>query len=291
MRHAQMDNWNEIRTAAYVARLGTISAASAALGVHRATVTRHVDALEALLGARLFQRHARGFTPTELGQELLRIADATDIQFGELHRIARGAADDVSGTVTVTALDVLVPFVLPMLAKVQAEHPALTVDLVSSDRVLKLEYGEAALAFRIGRKPDHPDNVVIKAGTIEIGLYAAPAYAEAFGIPNSPDDYAAHRFVGPDDETPRTPYFEWLKEALPLNAMTFRSNNVASSFEAVKAGLGIGFLPRQVAEVMDCQAIRDPEPDWNEDIWAVTHMDLHRSSKVQALLKGIRPKR
>ena len=123
------------------------------------------------------------------------------------------------------------------------------------------------------------------------GSMPYPAYAEAFGIPNSPDDYAAHRFVGPDDETPRTPYFEWLKEALPLNAMTFRSNNVASSFEAVKAGLGIGFLPRQVAEVMDCQAIRDPEPDWNEDIWAVTHMDLHRSSKVQALLKGIRPKR
>lgn len=283
-----MDDWNEIRTAAYVARLGTISAASAALGVHRATVTRHVDALERLLGARLFQRHARGFTPTELGQELLRIADATDTQFGELQRLARGAADDVSGTVTVTALDVLVPFVLPMLARVQAEYPALNIDLVSSDRVLKLEYGEAALAFRIGRKPDHPDNVVIKAGTIEIGLYAAPAYVQAFGIPNSPDDYAAHRFVGADDEAPRTPYFEWLKEALPLNAITFRTNNVASSFEAVKAGLGIGFLPRKVADVMDCHVVRDPAPDWHEDIWAVTHMDLHRSSKVQALLSGIR---
>ncbi|MBM7069873.1 LysR family transcriptional regulator [Actibacterium sp. 188UL27-1] len=285
-----MDNWNEIRTAAYVARLGTISAASTALGVHRATVTRHVDALEALLGARLFQRHARGFTPTELGQELLRIADATDIQFGELHRIARGTADDVSGTVTVTSLDVLVPFVLPMLARVQAEHPALTVDLVSSDRVLKLEYGEAALAFRIGRKPDHPDNVVIKAGTIEIGLYAAPAYAEVFGLPESADDYAAHRFVGPDDETPRTPYFEWLKEALPLDAMTFRSNNVASSFEAVKAGLGIGFLPKHVAKATGCQVICDPVSDWHEDVWAVTHVDLHRSSKVQALLSGIRQK-
>lgn len=285
-----MDNWNELRTAAYVARLGTISAASAALGVHRATVTRHVDALEASLGARLFQRHARGFTPTELGHELLRIAEATDIQFGELHRIARGAADDVSGTVTVTALDVLVPFVLPMLAMVQAENPALIVDLVSSDRVLKLEYGEAALAFRIGQKPDHPDNVVIKAGTIEIGLYSAPAYAEAFGLPNSPDEYAAHRFVGPDDGTPRTPYFEWLKQAVPLDAMTFRSNNVASSFEAVKSGLGIGFLPRRVAEALDCQAICDPAPDWQEDIWAVTHIDLHRSSKVQALLSGIRRK-
>ncbi len=76
-----MENWNEIRTAAQVARSGTISAAADVLGVHRATVNRHIDALESALGAKLFQRHARGFTPTELGRELLRVADATGEQF------------------------------------------------------------------------------------------------------------------------------------------------------------------------------------------------------------------
>ena len=66
-----MTNWDEIRTAFHVARLGTVSAAAEALGVHHATVIRHVDALEARLGARLFQRHARGYTPTEAGRDLL----------------------------------------------------------------------------------------------------------------------------------------------------------------------------------------------------------------------------
>ncbi|MEO1636831.1 MAG: LysR family transcriptional regulator, partial [Cyanobacteria bacterium J06631_9] len=62
-----MDNWNEIRTAYQVARLGTISAAAETLGVHRSTVIRHIDALEAQLGEKVFLRHSRGYTPTEVG--------------------------------------------------------------------------------------------------------------------------------------------------------------------------------------------------------------------------------
>lgn len=283
-----MDNWNEIRTAAHVARLGTISAAAAALGVHRITVTRHIDALEDILGAKLFQRHARGFTPTELGEALLRIADVTDAQFGELHRLARGASDEIDGTIVITALDVLVPFVLPIIGDVQTRHPKLTVDLVSSDRVLKLEYGEAALAFRIGAKPDHPDNVVIPAMMIEMGLYVAPAYVHRHGVPEFEEHFAQHRFIGPDQDAPRPPYFNWLEEHVPSTSICLRSNNVASTFEAVKAGLGIGFLPAKTAKAIDCVQVVVPDPSWHETIWAVTHMDLHRSSKVQSVLAVIR---
>ncbi len=58
-----MKHWSEVRSAYAVARLGTVSAASAELGVHRATIIRHINTLEASLGARLFQRHTRGYTP------------------------------------------------------------------------------------------------------------------------------------------------------------------------------------------------------------------------------------
>ncbi|WP_395174149.1 LysR family transcriptional regulator [Roseibium alexandrii] len=283
-----MDNWNEFRTAAHVARLGTVSAASAALGVHRITVTRHIDALEGLLGAKLFQRHARGFTPTELGYELLRIADATYAQFGELKRLARGVSDAIEGTIIITALDVLVPFVLPMIADVRARHPNLNVNLVSSDRVLKLEYGEATLAFRIGPKPDHPDNVVIPALKIEMGLYAAPQYIQTHGQPPEPGGFADHIYVGPDDSSPRPPYFNWLDANVPEDRVHIRCNNVAGTFEAVKAGLGVGFLPRVTAEANGCVQICERDHSWNETVWAVTHMDLHRSSKVQAILAVIR---
>ena len=67
-----MENWDEIRTAFQVARLGTVSGAAEVLGVHHATVIRHIDALEKRLGAKLFQRHARGLVLTDSGHTLYR---------------------------------------------------------------------------------------------------------------------------------------------------------------------------------------------------------------------------
>ncbi|MGP1253236.1 MAG: LysR family transcriptional regulator [Kiloniellales bacterium] len=266
-----MQNWDEIRTAAEVARRGTISAAAEALGVHRATVTRHIDALESRLGAKLFQRHARGFSPTELGEALLRVADATDAQFGELMRLARGSLDDLSGAMTVTSLDVLMPTILPIVAAFQADHPRMTVHLVSSDRVLKLEYGEADIAFRIGPKPDHPDNVVLPLRQLPVGLYGPQA--------------EAHRFVGPGPKAPKTPYFAWLTEKVAPEDIVLTSDSIAVLWAAVRSGMGAGFLPRQLAADSNLSELRPPLDDWHEQIWAVTHVDLHRSAKVQAFIR------
>jgi DNA-binding transcriptional LysR family regulator len=76
-----MDNWDEIRTAFQVALIGTVSGAADVFVVHHATVIRHIDALEQRLGVILFQRHARGYTATEAGQDLMQVAAATDDQF------------------------------------------------------------------------------------------------------------------------------------------------------------------------------------------------------------------
>ena len=269
-----MDNWDDIRTAAQVARLGTISAAAEALGVHRATVTRHIDSLEAALGAKLFQRHARGFSPTELGRDLLRIADATDAQLGELFRLARGGIGDLTGVLTVTCLDVLVPTVLPTIAAFQAEHGRVRVHLVSSDRVLKLEYGEADIAFRIGPKPDHPDNVVLPVRRLPVGLYGPAMDTD--------------RFAGPGRQAPSTPYFEWMRETIPPEQVVITSDSIAALWAAVGTGSAAGFLPRTMAETAGLVELAPAQDDWHEQVWAVTHVDLHRSTKVQAFVRTMK---
>ena len=58
-----MDNWDEIRTAYHVARVGTVSGAAERLGVHHATVIRHIDALEERL-----QRRRSGLPPGIVGR-------------------------------------------------------------------------------------------------------------------------------------------------------------------------------------------------------------------------------
>ena len=281
-----MDNWNEIKTAACVARCGTISAAANELGVHRATINRHIDALEAQLGGKLFQRHARGFTPTELGHELLRIADATDEQFAQLKRIANRTSDELTGEFIITSIDALAPSILPILADFRTEHPQLTTHFHASNALVKLEYGEAHIAFRAGPKPQDPDNVVMPFLEIQVGLYASKEYVDTYGKPDNMDEFCDHHFIGTKIENPRAPALKWLVDNVPNEAITFTSNHMSINNLAVHLGHGIGFLTAsEAANNENLVEIMPPRAEWMTKSWALTHVDLHRSPKVQAFLK------
>ena len=284
-----MDDWNEIKTAAALARHGTIAAAADDLGVHRATVNRHVEHLERLLGVKLFQRHHRGMTPTELGRKLLRIADATNAQLGELVREAKGQSDELVGDFTVTSVDVLSPIVLPYIRRFQRRHPKLSIRYISSDTVLRLSYGEADIAFRIGSKPSAPDNVVLPFQEVRMGIYASKTYIDAHGLPDLDGDLEGHRFVGPDQDAPLAPFVSWARANFPTEKTTFRSSSVALMWLAVTDGVGVGFLPERNA-LSDCSLIEitAPRDEWSDPTWTVTHVDLHRSHKVQAFLDVLR---
>lgn len=280
-----MDNWNEIRTAAHVARLGTISAAADALGVHRATVNRHIDALEGVLGGKLFQRHARGFTPTELGMELLRIADATDDQFSQLLRMSDKHSAELTGDLIITSINMLAPYILPLLAEFRAKHPQVTTKILPTDDVVKLEYGEAHIAFRVGSEPQNPDNVVRPFMDISMGLYATNSYIAQYGKPHSIEDFPNHHFVGPMGANSRAPAHRWLKNNVPAHAIAFASSHIPINVQAVLAGNGIGFIAAQdVALRDDLIEVMPPLPEWTTKSWIVTHVDLHRSPKIQAFM-------
>lgn len=280
-----MDNWDEIRTAYNVARIGTVSGAADVLGVHHATVIRHIDALEARLGAKLFQRHARGYTPTEAGDDLLRVAQATDDQFAQLSSRIKGQGDGVSGALVVTSLGALSHLFVPVLAAFQAEYPDVVVRYLTGDRLFRLEYGEAHVAIRAGAVPDQPDNVVQPFFQQPIALYASDAYVARRGAPSGPAEYGAHRFVSMDNPQSRAPFARWLREAVPDSAIVFRSDDVHAQRRAIEAGAGIGFVSTLQAEDLGgLVQIHPPRKDWSAPLWLVTHMDLHRTAKVQTFL-------
>lgn len=288
---AQMrfENWDEIRTAYQVARMGTVSGAAEVLGVHHATVIRHVDALEARLGTKLFQRHPRGYTPTEAGQQLLAVGQATEDQFAQLAARIAGAGEEMRGELIITSLPALAALVMPAMAELMRAHPALVLRYITDPRVFRLEYGEAHVAIRAGSRPTEPDNVVSQLGVNRTALYAAPEYIERHGRPKGPNDLAGHRFVGPDSRESRAPFFRWLAGQVPPEAMVFMANEMASQQAAIEAGLGLGFLPvlqgRAIPRLVEVVA---PMAEWDSPFWLVTHVDLHRTPKVQAALKALR---
>jgi DNA-binding transcriptional LysR family regulator len=280
-----IDTWDEIRTAYQVARLGTVSGAAEVLGVHHATVIRHIDALEKRLGTRLFQRHARGYTPTEAGHDLLSVAQTTDEQFAQLASRIKGIGETVAGELVVTSISGVADLLVPVLARFQTEYPAVILRVLTDMRVFRLDYGEAHVAIRAGAAPEEPDNVVQPLIRLRTGLYAARSYVERHGLPASEADLTAHSFVGADSAESRAPFNRWLRAIVPTENIRFRATEMAAMEAAIRAGLGIGFLSAfKAGNDPDLVEIMPPRPEWDAPLWIVTHVDLHRTRKVQAFL-------
>ena len=122
-----------------------------------------------------------------------------------------------------------------------------------------------------------------------VGLYAAKSYVAAHGMPEGIEDYPNHRFVGHEDEDSRAPYHQWLAKVVGRKNVVFRSNDPNALAVAVVAGAGIGFMtPQEAAMRLDLVQVALPRPEWTVPLWLVTHVDLHRTSKVQALLKFLK---
>ncbi|MEQ5869531.1 LysR family transcriptional regulator [Sagittula sp. NFXS13] len=284
-----MDNWDEIRTAFQVARMGTVSGAADVLGVHHATVIRHIDALEGRLGVKLFQRHARGYTATEAGQDLLRVAQTTDEQFQQLEGRIKGRGSDVSGELLVTSLIAFSPLMVPALTSFRAAYPDVVVRYLTGDRVFRLEYGEAHIALRAGPAPQELDNVAQSFAKQDVALYGHKDYLARRGTPKGEEDLAEHDFVGHDDPDNRAPHYRWLNARVPFDRMVFRSVDSRVLEGALLAGAGLGFMgTREAALHTDLVQVLPPSDDWTAPLWLVTHVDLHRTAKVQAFLSHLK---
>ncbi|AZL59642.1 LysR family transcriptional regulator [Tabrizicola piscis] len=280
-----MENWDEIRTAYQVARLGTVSGAAEVLGVHHATVIRHIDALEKRLGAKLFQRHARGYTPTEAGRDLLVVAQTTEEQFAHLSSRIKGQGETVSGELVVTSIAGVADLLTPVMVSFQAKWPDVRVRFLTDMRVFRLDYGEAHVAIRAGTGEEEPDNVVQPLARIKSGLFAAQSYVDRFGKPASEAEFPGHRFVCSDNEATRAPFYRWLRATVKPDQIAYAATEPAALEEAVRQGAGIGFISAfRAAAEPGLVEILPPRPEWEAPLRIVTHVDLHRTRKVQAFL-------
>lgn len=279
-----MRYWLELRTALALSRLGTVSATAKDIGVHRSTINRHIDTLEAAFKNRMFQRHPRGYALTDSGREIIKIAEQADRMFIELQARQRGAADLTAGTLRITGVSALAEVVMPALRSFQEAHPMVQVEFIANAELLQLETGEAHIAFRGGPEPMEPDYVVQPFHPFRFALYASQDYVDRFGIPDL-DDLGAHRFVAPIPENAYPPYKEWFEANVPPDAIALTSEHPHVRTMAIYNGLGIGFVHDLHARCMkNLVEIAPPDNAHNVNMWIVTHVDVHRTPIIQAFL-------
>lgn len=280
-----MNEWNEVKTAYEVARLGTLSAAADELGVHRATVLRHIDALESRLGVKLFIRHSKGYMPTELGLDLLRLAQSTDEQLTHFVKRAKGQGGELAGDFTITSLEMVAPLLLPAIKIFQALHPKIKVRYLTSGKVFKLEFRQAHIAIRTGSRSDVDDYVVQPFFDFKIALYAHKDYVAQHGMLTDEGQMIGHSFISNDDLNEKIPIDGWMNSNVPTESFVLSSNSQAVQKEAVLKAMGIGvMLEHEARGNPDLLRMYPLNKDWYVKHWVVTHGDLHRSEKIQAFL-------
>jgi len=283
-----MNNWNEIKTAFMVIKHGTVSGAAQQLGVHRATVLRHVDALEQELGTKLFIRHAHGYLPTDAGKELLRVAKITEEQFDQFSKRAKAIDSELEGDFVISSLDVITPLLLPAIKIFQTRHPKIVINYQSSPDIFKLEYGQAHMAIRTGGKPTENDYVCLPFYDVTVGFYAHIDYFKAHGTPKNLNELTGHSFIGTDDLNAKPMIHQWMRENIPTENLKFRSSSRAVQTQTIEAGLGIGLMLKHEAKTNAKLVEVLPEKNWTINNWIVTHGDLHRTEKIQSFISIIK---
>ncbi|MFO1295143.1 MAG: LysR family transcriptional regulator [Rubrivivax sp.] len=91
----------QLLLAAALGRERHLGRAAAELGISQPAATRLLQELEETLGARLFERNARGMTPTPAGEVLVRYARQVLNDFGAARRELAALAAGLHGTLRV----------------------------------------------------------------------------------------------------------------------------------------------------------------------------------------------
>ncbi|WP_376099617.1 LysR family transcriptional regulator [Roseomonas sp. CCTCC AB2023176] len=179
-----------------VADLGGFSRAAGAMGLAPSVVSRSVARLEARLGTPLFTRTTRRVTLTQEGAVYFQGCREALASIEEAGQAVSGAAGQVAGR-----LRIAVPTtygnvrILPRLPAFMARHPAVMPEVHVTNRVIDLVEEGFDLVIRIGEQP--PSSLIQRVlETLPIGVFAAPAYLAAHGMPAVPEDIARHRCIG-----------------------------------------------------------------------------------------------
>lgn len=285
-------DWEDLRHFLAVARGGSTLVASRALRVSQTTTARRVAALEAALGLALFERRPAGYRLTATGEALLPHAEAVERAGLALEEGAAAVRREEGGVVRLTATEILASTILmPLLAELHETHPAIRIELDTSDRLRDLAAGEAEVALRLWKEPGGAGLVARRIADDRWTVYASRDYAARHDVPRRRSELAGHVFVGGGEPAVWSIYQRWLAANGLEGAVAFHHNSSVGLLAAVRAGAGLAALPCIVAEnapdLIRCLPPMDME---SRGIWLLTHERHRRQPRVRAVIDFLAPR-
>jgi DNA-binding transcriptional LysR family regulator len=191
-----MDSIVSMRVFVRVAELGGFAQAAREFNLSPSMVAKHVQALEARLGARLLNRTTRRQNLTEVGRLYFERSKSILIDFDSAEASAMELQAAPRGLLRVTAPVVFGSCGLtPLLPRFLAEYPEVRIDLALHDRVVDLVEEGFDAALRSGPLAD-VGLVARPLASLRTILCAAPSYLQRHGTPKRPADLVRHQCLG-----------------------------------------------------------------------------------------------
>ncbi|MES2184109.1 MAG: LysR substrate-binding domain-containing protein [Pseudomonadota bacterium] len=178
-----------------VVERGGFAAAARALGLTPSAVSKLIARLEARLGVQLVHRSTRKLQLTPEGRQFHERSVRVLADMDEAERGVAAAATP-RGRV---ALNASVSFghlvLVPLLARLLALHPQITLDIAFTDQVVDLIDERTDIAIRWGALPAS-DLVARRLGQTGQSIVGSPAYLARHGTPRSAAELATHNRLG-----------------------------------------------------------------------------------------------
>lgn len=244
MGNTQVDT-EDLRIFVEVADAGGVSPAALRLGLSKSIVSRRLARIEAELGVQLLARSTRGASLTEAGATFRDHAARVcgEIDLAKEMILPSG---DLRGRLRIAApLTFGASHFAPVLAEMARRHPELHIQTCYSDRFVDLIAEGYDCAIRVGYLPDS-NLVARRVGRIYGKLVASPAYIEAYGAPETPQDLATHQALMQGTESWKFLDGDQVIDVRPHGR--FKADNGTALVAAAVAGVGIAYLPDWVTD-------------------------------------------
>ncbi|MEJ5029360.1 LysR family transcriptional regulator [Comamonas sp. MYb69] len=291
-----MDQIQAMRVFARVVESGTFTLAASSLQLPKASVTKHVQALEDRLRVKLLNRTTRRVTVTTDGAayydravRLLSDFDELEASMSQVRATPRGRLRVDVGTSIARLL------IIPQLASFQARYPDIQIDLGVTDRTVDLIADNVDCVIRGGELRDQ-SLVARRVGNLEFSTVASPAYLQQHGTPQHPRDLeSGHNSViyfSPVTQRRYPLEFQHNGEVIEMtNPSTLAVNEANAYTTSLLSGQGVGQITSyQAREYLKSGELVQILPEWTQPllpVYVVYPPNSHLSAKVRAFVDWV----
>jgi DNA-binding transcriptional LysR family regulator len=279
---------NEMLVFARVVQAGSFTAAAAALGMPKSTVSRKVSDLEERLQSRLLQRTTRKLSLTDVGRTYYDYCARIVGEIEDAERAVSTLQETPRGLLRVTA-PINVAFLGPIVSDYLKRYPEVRLDLFCTGRAVDLVEERFDLGIRAGALADST-LIARRLGSAKWLLVATPGYLKRRGRPRSPDDLSKHDCLlfgaGPDSGGLCLENGERSVQVAFSPRLTVTDIDVV--YAVATAGLGIAVLPAfRCVEDLGARRLARVLADWNvpsTPVHVVYPSTRHISPKVKSFI-------